>query len=221
MMEYDINEFLDLRQAKECTDGTIPGVYLICNTQRSKYYVGQSARPADRVFTHFTGRGNGDIYVDYKNQEPFTVRFYDLNNNDFRDLNELEFHLIRIYEAQEKGYNRQKGNTTKKLLYSFSDYKKGGSKSVSEKESTKIRLNPDHFTKDYLDERKKRLAKTIVKRDFYASGVLVKDVPFYRKDDQGIANYVLSGKTFSRVAQLIRDAVQENVQTVVYADSPL
>lgn len=111
MIIYGIEEYLRLRKEKAC-EGFEAGVYLICNTAKQKYYVGQSACPADRVFTHFTGRGNGDIYMDYKMGDIFSVRIYTLDRNSFRDLNELESHLIRIYEARSKGYNRQKGNRT-------------------------------------------------------------------------------------------------------------
>lgn len=112
MVTYTIDELLLLRKEKACI-GVTSGAYLICNTTKQKYYVGQSEKPVDRVSLHFTGRGNGDVYVDYKNGDAFTVRFYDLDTNHFRDLNELEYHLIRIYEARSKGYNRQGGNTTR------------------------------------------------------------------------------------------------------------
>lgn len=115
MMIYDATDFLTQRQQKMC-EGMRAGVYLLHNKIRDKYYVGQSHRPADRVFKHLNGMGNGDVYADYKNGEGFTVRFYPLKGSGFRDLNELEYHLIRIYEPHKGGYNRQAGNTTRQAV---------------------------------------------------------------------------------------------------------
>lgn len=114
MHEQDINVFLALRRKKQC-GGNTPSVYMLHNKNNQKYYIGQSYHPSDRVFTHFTGRGNGDVYADYKQGDTFTVRFYELDPCQFRDLNELEYHLIRIYQARELGYNRRDGNQTRQF----------------------------------------------------------------------------------------------------------
>lgn len=73
--EYTVDDFLTMRR-----DGTLEyieqAVYLIKNLDKSMYYIGQSVHPHDRVFAHFVGRGNGDVYVDYRNGDSFIVRFY-------------------------------------------------------------------------------------------------------------------------------------------------
>lgn len=115
MKEYIVDSFLTLRDNKD-GEGWESGVYLICNKDRKKYYVGQGIQPNQRVFQHFNGSGNGDIYVDYKNGDEFTIRFYPFNPHQFIDLNELEYHLIRIYEADKTGYNRKAGNRTRQSV---------------------------------------------------------------------------------------------------------
>lgn len=109
MQNLSLTEFLLVRHQlpKE------KGVYAIKNQTLGKYYVGQSENMVSRVFSHFSGRGNGDIYHDYKCDHTFEIRFYFYNEHQFRDLNELELHLIRIYECVENGYNRRKGNKTR------------------------------------------------------------------------------------------------------------
>ena len=42
------------------------GVYILFNSTKNMYYVGQGKEVLNRVNAHFTGKGNGDIYSDYK-----------------------------------------------------------------------------------------------------------------------------------------------------------
>lgn len=107
--EYTVDDFLGLR-AQNKLEGWLDGVYLIKNQTKDMYYVGQSINVKDRLFTHFTGRGNGDVYFDYRIGDSFLVRYYPFNPNQFRSIDELEYHLIRIYQSSETGYNRQQGN---------------------------------------------------------------------------------------------------------------
>lgn len=109
MKEYSAEEFIRLRQSGLLKDWTL-GVYLIKNKERNMHYVGKSKNVRDRVFSHFSGRGNGDIYHHYRLGEPFTIRFYPHNEHQFQSIEELEYHLIRIYESNTYGYNRQKGS---------------------------------------------------------------------------------------------------------------
>lgn len=114
MVTYTIDEYLKLRKSKsDFQNKHSKGVYMLINETKRKYYVGQSEEMSERAFVHLTGRGNGDVYLDYKLGDEFSVRFYELNTNQFIDLNELEYHLIRIYQANETGYNRQAGNRTR------------------------------------------------------------------------------------------------------------
>lgn len=108
-MRLTATEFLAIRRQLPIERG----VYLLKNKTLNKYYVGQSKDMVNRVSAHFSGRGNGDVYHDYKSDHDFDVCFYFFNTHQFRDLNELERHLIRIYDCVTLGYNRKKGNRTR------------------------------------------------------------------------------------------------------------
>lgn len=86
------------------------GVYVIKNKTRGMYYVGQALRVCSRVNMHFTGKGNGDLYADYKYGHDFKIKMIPLKHSGFKSLNELERHFIAYYKADVKGYNRTKGN---------------------------------------------------------------------------------------------------------------
>lgn len=109
MKEYIADEFVRLRRENLLKDWT-NGVYLITNKTKRMHYVGKSIHVRDRVFAHFSGRGNGDVYHHLMSGDQLTVRFYPHNKNQYQSIEELEYHLIRIYEANTKGYNRQKGS---------------------------------------------------------------------------------------------------------------
>lgn len=87
-----------------------PGVYILLNKTKRMYYVGQGTQVLNRVNDHFTGRGNGDVYADYKYGDDFTIRIIALKDSGFSSLNELERNAIWTYRAYEKGYNKTKGN---------------------------------------------------------------------------------------------------------------
>lgn len=89
-----------------------PGVYILHNRTNGKYYVGQGRNVLDRANHHFTGRGNGDVYVDYKNGHDWTVTLVNLDETSFSNLNDLERHLISKYDAFYNGYNKTRGNRT-------------------------------------------------------------------------------------------------------------
>ena len=74
------------------------------------YYVGQGKKVLDRVNSHFTGRGNGDVYADYKYNDSFKIGIIPFNNSDFSSLNELEMKEKKTYNAYTKGYNKTRGN---------------------------------------------------------------------------------------------------------------
>lgn len=86
------------------------GVYILHNKTKDLYYVGQGKKVLDRVNCHFTGKGNGDVYADYKYGDLFTIRMIKLENSGFRTLNELERNTIMVYDAYNKGYNKTRGN---------------------------------------------------------------------------------------------------------------
>ena len=86
------------------------GVYILHNTDKDLYYVGQGKKILDRVNNHFTGKGNGDVYADWKYGDNFTIRMIALDNSGFDTLNQLERHTISYYDAYSKGYNKTRGN---------------------------------------------------------------------------------------------------------------
>ena len=86
------------------------GVYIIFNQTKNMYYVGQAQKILDRVNNHFTGKGNGDVYADYKYGDTFTIKMIALEGSGFETLNELERCTIQKYNAFSKGYNKTRGN---------------------------------------------------------------------------------------------------------------
>lgn len=74
------------------------------------YYVGQGKKVFQRVNSHFTGHGNGDVYADYKYGDKFTIKMIALDNSGFTTLNKLERNTIATYNAYSKGYNKTRGN---------------------------------------------------------------------------------------------------------------
>ncbi len=92
-------------------DNDFEGVYIIYNNIKEMYYVGQSKNAIGRVKTHFSGRGNGDVYADYKYGDDFTIKFIALENSGFSSLNSLERNTIDVYDAFSKGYNKTRGNS--------------------------------------------------------------------------------------------------------------
>ena len=74
------------------------------------HYVGQGQQVFRRVNSHFTGRGNGDVYADYKYGDEFTIRMIALSESGFLTLNALECHAIDVYGAYSHGYNKTRGN---------------------------------------------------------------------------------------------------------------
>lgn len=94
------------------TSRNFAGVYILHNESKDKYYIGQSKTVLNRVNNHFTGKGNGDVYVDYRNGDQFKIQLIPLENSGFDDLNSLERHFIKRYNAYGRGYNRTRGNRT-------------------------------------------------------------------------------------------------------------
>lgn len=86
------------------------GVYILFNQTKNMYYVGQGKQIFNRVNAHFTGKGNGDVYADYKYGNKFTIKMIALENSGFSTLNELERNAISKYNAYYKGYNKTRGN---------------------------------------------------------------------------------------------------------------
>ena len=86
------------------------GVYILHNTSKDLYYVGQSVRVFSRVKQHFTGHGNGDVYADFKYGDSFTIKTIPLAGSGYQSLNDLERDAIEAFNAYTKGYNMTQGN---------------------------------------------------------------------------------------------------------------
>lgn len=99
-----------LKETKNMSEFEFSGVYVIYNRSKNKYYVGQAVKIISRVNNHFTGKGNGDVYADYKYKDKFKIQLFPLKNSGFSSLNELERVAIHYYKAYKKGYNKTKGN---------------------------------------------------------------------------------------------------------------
>lgn len=95
-----------------------PGCYVflifdspVQNSNFSKYqnvYVGQSIHVYKRVKNHLSGKGNGDVYADYRYGKYVYVSIYLC---DSTELNCLEKELIARYHAT-KSYNKTAGGGT-------------------------------------------------------------------------------------------------------------
>lgn len=116
--ETDVEDFLKLCQTTMGGRGRpsyamtqdVEGVYILHNTSKDKYYVGQGKQVFKRVKNHFSGRGNGDVYADYKYGDAFTIKIIPLQDSNCNSLNELERKMIVYYNAYTDGYNRNRGN---------------------------------------------------------------------------------------------------------------
>ena len=86
------------------------GVYILYNTSKKKYYVGQSVNVFRRIRSHFTGNGNLGVYLDYIAGDKFSIRVIPLSQSGYISLNSLERDTITAYNAYYKGYNKTRGN---------------------------------------------------------------------------------------------------------------
>lgn len=98
------------KKRKTKKDGEFEGVYILYNTSRNKYYVGQSVHVFSRVNAHLTGHGNGDVYADYKYGDDFKIMLVPLCNSGYGNLNDLEREMIGAFDSCATGYNKTRGN---------------------------------------------------------------------------------------------------------------
>lgn len=113
--EVTPEEFFNIRNARIgkkhiSSNMGFSGVYILYNCTKNMYYVGQGKNVLNRVNSHFTGHGNGDVYADYKYGDKFKIKMIKLDGSGFSTLNELERCTIMTYNAYSKGYNRTRGN---------------------------------------------------------------------------------------------------------------
>lgn len=65
------------------------GCYVLKNLTNGMVYVGQAKYVPQRVNAHFTGKGNGDVYADYRYGNPFEIRMVDVMATGYRRLDDL------------------------------------------------------------------------------------------------------------------------------------
>lgn len=92
-----------MAQQKALTQqGEITGIFIVHNATKNLYYVGQSAKAIDRAAIQFLGRGNCDVYADYKYRDSFSVRIIPLSGSGYESLNELKRTAIQALEAADE-----------------------------------------------------------------------------------------------------------------------
>lgn len=109
--KISVNEFFqiynDAKKITKLSNIEKSGVYILFNITQNKYYVGQSRNIFKRVNNHFTGKGNGDVYADYKYGNNFEIT---LVKCPIDELNKTEKYYIEIFDSYHNGYNKNKGN---------------------------------------------------------------------------------------------------------------
>jgi len=89
-----------IAQRKTLTQqGEITGIFIVHNATKDLYYVGQSAKAIDRAAIQFLGRGNCDVYADYKYGDSFNVRIIPQSGSGYESLNEQKRAAIQALEA--------------------------------------------------------------------------------------------------------------------------
>ena len=91
-------EFMAQRKALT-QQGEITGIFIVHNATKDLYYVGQSTKAIDRAAIQFLGRGNCDVYADYKYGDSFNIRIIPLSGSGYESLNELKRTAIQALEA--------------------------------------------------------------------------------------------------------------------------
>lgn len=79
--------------------GEITGIFIVHNATKDLYYIGQSAKAIDRAAIQFLGRGNCDVYADYKYGDSFSVRIVPLSESGYESLDELKRTAIQVLKA--------------------------------------------------------------------------------------------------------------------------
>lgn len=95
------DEFMSQRKALT-KQGEITVIYIVHNATKDLYYVGQSAKAIDRAAIQFLGRGNCDVYADYKYGDSFNIRIIPLSGSCYESLNELKRAAIQALEAADE-----------------------------------------------------------------------------------------------------------------------
>ena len=100
----------NFQNARKKIKEDLPGVYVLYNSSRNMYYVGQAKHLYSRVNQHMTGHGNGDVYSDYKHGDSFSIKLCPIKYTPYKSLNRFEKDMIAYHNAYTMGYNKTAGN---------------------------------------------------------------------------------------------------------------
>ncbi|USI66747.1 GIY-YIG nuclease family protein [Lactococcus petauri] len=106
--KFSPNEIFEIINSPLTEDFT--GIYIITNEDNKKVYVGQAKKVLSRLTQHFQGRGNPDIYADFKYGASQTIQTLSLAHSGYASLDKLEKDYILRYDACANGYNKTVGN---------------------------------------------------------------------------------------------------------------
>lgn len=79
--------------------GEVTGIFIVHNAAKDLYYVGKSTKAIDRAALQFLGRGNCDVYADFKYGDAFNIRIVPLSTSGYESLKELKRTAIKALEA--------------------------------------------------------------------------------------------------------------------------
>jgi hypothetical protein len=91
--EITPDEFVSMRERY----GDFPGVYVFVNRTKDTHLIGQSTEVMEMVHSHFTNKGNADVYSDFKDGDDIVITIIALENSGCKTLNELEKRTIAKY----------------------------------------------------------------------------------------------------------------------------
>lgn len=109
--EFNPHQFLEMYNKLKINNIKInsidqSGCYVFLNKTKNINYVGQSKSVLKRINQHLNGKGNGDLYADYKYGSEFIIFIIKCPENE---LNVTEKNLIKEFDAYKSGYNKNSG----------------------------------------------------------------------------------------------------------------
>jgi len=114
VLKYKLREQLDMKEWRplfeimRSADKGGVGIYVLHNTTKNKYYVGQAKQLYKRVRDHFLVE---DIAKDFLKGDIINVKFLTANelDSDYR-IDHIEKTGIEIFASDKQGYNKTIGN---------------------------------------------------------------------------------------------------------------
>ncbi|UTL74790.1 GIY-YIG nuclease family protein [Bacillus halotolerans] len=142
MISYTPEELLLFKNKKERESkglNNFSGIYIIHNSDKDIYYVGQAVRVFDRAYNHFLANaGNDRVYEDFCLGNTFRISLMPLSITSFSTLNELEGNAIRAYDSIHKGYNKMPGNVMDKYIFRNDEYQEAANLILDKIQGTEL-----------------------------------------------------------------------------------